>query len=412
MKSAWAKARHYSSIESLEDRIERHLYDSDTNNKLEVLKRSAVCQSVGPQYDVHYDEPKGTGATRPKCFSRLNDLILSVAGCLSFAGKYQDLAQNMIDKVAFGYKLNRNPYSEYLYDYWLPAHKQYREKAYAALSDYDKFLVTDVRQYYNSIMHPELNKRARALCSRCNESSCHMIRLISRKCYKALGPLKGIPQGHPVSGFWANAYLLPVDEHMLSNWNGSFFRYVDDITLVGASGVEDGMFVELEDSCEALGLELHKSPPKFFVGSVGDYLDRYSADAQLDSLSKTGVALAQTLYLLYRKESIRAPRQTAEIYSSCLRSIRIHISPRWLQRKLGLKSVARLRLIIQNRSIPVPRGPELPKTTSDTEIETWRKTFDQLNREWCEKTDNYRMSLANLLEISLERLGDGIMSRP
>jgi len=71
----------------------------------------------------------------------------------------------------------------------------------------------------------------------------------------------------------ANLVLRPLDDEFASNANVRYFRYVDDITLVGARDHVTQAFREIRDRVESLGLAVHdEHSPKSLRLSCGEWL--------------------------------------------------------------------------------------------------------------------------------------------
>lgn len=80
-------------------------------------------------------------------------------------------------------------------------------------------------------------------------------------------PNTGVPQGPNASRVLANFYLSPVDAAMRAGTNISYFRYMDDIRIVGSSRAEViGALQVLDGECRRRGLALSTKKTELHEG--------------------------------------------------------------------------------------------------------------------------------------------------
>lgn len=92
-----------------------------------------------------------------------------------------------------------------------------------------------------------------------------------RKDISKYASTEGIPQGLAISNILAAIYLSSFDKVMKSVSGISYYRYVDDILVIGGDAEVNAMPALVENELDSIGLEIHG------VGSGKRHLDKLSA---------------------------------------------------------------------------------------------------------------------------------------
>jgi len=102
----------------------------------------------------------------------------------------------------------------------------------------DAILVTDVQNYFENIQVDILEQTLRSSISRIKAPPSDLAQIQAtiselRRCLESwcFRPTNGLPQNRDASSILANAYMLPVDDVMLSK-GYRYYRYMDDIRIV------------------------------------------------------------------------------------------------------------------------------------------------------------------------------------
>lgn len=100
-----------------------------------------------------------------------------------------------------------------------------RSKVFEYRKQYEYFLKTDIRHYFDNINHRILIKILKNTIKdeKLNDLECKIIN-------NTLNKEKGLPIGNLTSQFWANIYLNEFDKFINAN-NLAFVRYMDDTVI-------------------------------------------------------------------------------------------------------------------------------------------------------------------------------------
>jgi RNA-directed DNA polymerase len=145
---------------------------------------------------------------------------------------------------------------------------------------YDSVLRLDVKDFYPSILHPELIKEVRKKIRK--KEILHLIEnAVSRKTVAEPNSkdknitTKGVPQGLSISNILANVYLLPTDAKYAHSTSIKYFRYVDDI-LIFCNGKDiKTIHADLQSDCANLSLDLHKEDENTTKATSGKIADGF-----------------------------------------------------------------------------------------------------------------------------------------
>ncbi len=172
----------------------------------------------------------------------------------------------------------------------------------------------------------------------------------------------GIPQGSPISALLSNIYMMKVDESMQQlahSLGGVYFRYSDDVLLIGPTTVADQLESQLKTEVDILKLKINDDKTarsRFAFDSEGKQL----ADKPLQYLGFTFngekvLIRSQTLskYIRRMKAGVRSAKRAAIRASKRggLRKLRrqelysrySHLGPRTSNRQLTTGSKLKLK---------------------------------------------------------------------
>jgi hypothetical protein len=183
---------------------------------------------------------------------------------------------------------------------------------------------TDIKRFYPSI---RMELAADVWHERCNTGhvSAHFYevgaKLITDHASAAGQESKGILTGPVFSHLLGNLVLRRIDEDLSENLPVKYFRYVDDVVLVGERDDVRYSLGILEDRLHALGFDLHdEQSPKSIEVSTRDWLkgrDDFSQSVHgmtwsalirdLKQFLLTNPEQDEALQLAFRRESLRIP---------------------------------------------------------------------------------------------------------
>jgi hypothetical protein len=344
---------------------------------------------------------KNADVGRPRVLSRMDEDILSVAIIQVLGNTTFGLQSN-----SYAYRPNpRTSHStEYLYEYWFESYRRFTREIRAGVESYPGCIVlrVDIKSYFTNIRQYRLID---AITCEFRTQSDRVTWLIKRLLLVDLDennhhPEHGLSQGGAGSGFYANAYLIPIDVHFGVNnpWEVKLYRFVDDIVLVIPNPDEvKEIKAELESKLEALGLELN--PNKEEVYRYDEYLTLPDQDEELNNLSDRFERLTNCLWFIdseYRDICNRDGNWWSFIhtYQNHLHSIGFFVDISRLSRKIHQYMSSRKR----NRDIRRGRVRQLtfPSLNSDE----WSTEFANLNPDWNQKRSELRHQLLNMITSS------------
>lgn len=414
---AWARVRRELQHEAFFDDVEIRLFERDLDANLERLRKRLLNYAryflpIGRP--TEYRVPKNESESRPRGLLRIEEEILSVAIIQQLGNRLSDLTGN-----SYAYQLSaRNDKSEYLYRPFWECFSDYLKDAKNAASEHKNasILRTDLSSFYTRIVQEKLDELAQMYLSPERRVS-YFLRLLFDKNLDASEVGKGIVQGGIGSGFYANIYLMPVDQTFgRSNiWRARFFRYVDDIILVVPNPANfEEVKQELTSQLAALGLELNLDKTEEFH-SVDQFVESIVRDETVDQLSKAFYRLTNALSKVPESyavllDSDEADKQqyrwrNLEIYRRCLFELGYFITPSKLAR-----NIYRLRApeYLPEEEAETYDGltfPEFPRDISTAGCVSWAKQFRQANPEWVEQYRGLRQHTIECFKATVEALG-------
>lgn len=162
----------------------------------------------------------------------------------------------------FSYELSKGVEFEGMFrPYFGGLQRRQKQIAMACRSDDDLIvLYGDVRRFYPSISHEVAANAWKSTCEEAHLVTQHTdlgVRLIEDYSFVDKRHGSGILTGPMFSHLIGNLVMKPVDEAMAGQSRVSYFRYVDDVVLVGPLYAVRDAYEELGQRLGDMGLELH-----------------------------------------------------------------------------------------------------------------------------------------------------------
>lgn len=409
LRLAWARVRAILVGDVLRDEMEIRIFEQHLDINLEHLQQQliAYANKIAQTDDrLQYLFVKNAKVGRPRVLSRMEEDIISVAIIQALGGSTFGLQNN-------SYAYRPNPISsrptEYLYEYWFESYRRFTREIRAGVESYPgcNVLRVDIKSYFTNIQQQQL---VEAITREFRSQSDRVTWLIRKLLLVELDsnnhrPAHGLSQGGAGSGFYANAYLTPVDVHFGVNnsWEIKLYRFVDDIVLIIPNPDElPEIKAELETILlESLGLELN--PDKEEIYDSVEYLRLPDQDEDLNTLSDRFEHLTNCLWLMdsqYRNLCNTDENWWTFVdnYRTKLRSINFFIDASRLSRKLYQY------LNKKKRARDLRRGRARQLVFPSFDVENWSNDFLNLNTDWAQEFIELRNQLLNLIASSYDNL--------
>ncbi|MDB9374077.1 RNA-directed DNA polymerase [Nodularia sphaerocarpa] len=411
---AWVKARNNVFNESFYDEIEIRLFESNLDENLQMLVDNLVdrlySDNVLPSnQDIDYKFVKGRAKGRPKQLTRLEEEILAIA-ILQTIGVKNDLD-------FYSYQL-KSEQTEELYENYFPNYKKFLEESRASAEIYPDGAVlrTDIESYYVKVIQQQLlDITLRELKINSERIKWLLIKIRKQNLNNGHENGMGLKQGTLTSGFYANLYLKAVDDYFYNQpqWKHKlkFHRYVDDmIAVVPRSHDIENFKTDLKNKLGELGLNLNENKTEYY-DNISDFLPSTETDTDLSKLNKElNCDLLPPLWEMnydYRTEFELANSSHDEklwwklikIYQHCLYSLEIYVPEMLLSRKIYQKLAAQ-KLNDENQLT----FPCFPTNDNFIIISKWSSQFQELNRAWIYRKNQFKSKILNLFQDSLKEL--------
>ena len=414
VEKAWVKTQNHISYETLVDRVELKLFETDID--LEIERIIHVCYErlfhyLNVEFDIPYPFPKNSGTERPKSSARLEEQIIATALSLNFRDK---LAGNS-PSVSFSHRLASEK-SEFLYEYWFLQYNKYLSNIQKSLGN-DQACTSDIKSFYTNINQSIL---LGILSHRLNSSRrCYEIieNIIRRDCHSDHSVGYGLLQGHAISGLMANVVLQPVDDKLVNihKLNGRYFRFADDVTITGinttkpAEEIDEivllGKILDKQDHA----LELNKQKTKKYE-TPDDFKHRAGGSKEFDEHSARFRKLLLPLFVMnreYRQEFSRINWHFVYEYQKLLEDIGIYFSPEWLYRKLDEYTRTKKLLTSQFKISKGGYGIRFPKLSLNASRQgrlQWAEVFREENAKWFREKASLSSKLSAMFHVSARAL--------
>jgi hypothetical protein len=385
LELAWARARNYVLYCDFVDEIEVLLADWQIKLYLERLRNHLIANQasciLGIDQAQPFFAPKNDEVDRPKYLLRFGEQILAAAIsqiCLS------EFTTNRSKRI-LGNQINSQA-NEYFYEPWLKHFKAY-EKAVRQAAKEDRILCKlDLKSYYTNIQQNKLFHKLRSVIETpCNSTVYEALKsLIVRSLTHPHKPCYGVPQSGIAAGLWTSIYLDDIDKEIIASLNGQaeYFRYADDMTIIGNPVSIDQHIKVAETAADKLSLTFNKE--KEHRVSAITYQSRFNEDKQITALSRRFRNPLRVLYWIppfYWKELAYHPSNFLCVYSELLESIGIYLEPNWLHRKI-IQNRRYLNGLFYSIFSSNKKYPPYP-TNINTDVKTqWCHEFLSLNPVW------------------------------
>ncbi len=298
-------------------------YELSLDENIRDLRQRIKNNVYVPQPPLRIYKPKPSGLQRPLSLLHIEDQIVLQAITNLVAEKIRSRRTILENKYVFSNKLGKKASPFFLEDWAIGYSLQRRMIQREFPNGYVWIVKSDLSSFYDSIPHDLL---LRFLAPR-QSSDLYNKALewfsVWSSGQKSTQHRHGIPQGPMASGFLAETILLGIDEKMSQNYK--YFRYVDDVILLGKSELEvRKALVDWDILCKDIGLipnssktnlrkvqhaselviGLHDIKKYSYSGKVRT-IKQGNAEQRIDKaidLSKSNVILDKTLfrYVLFR----------------------------------------------------------------------------------------------------------------
>ncbi|AOX03324.1 hypothetical protein BJP34_31270 [Moorena producens PAL-8-15-08-1] len=419
---AWARARRNLLSESLYDETELRLFETNLDSNIAKLQEQlcAYASDVAlVDQTISYKFPKNVEKTRPRGLSRIEEEILSVAIIQKLGDKSSQLRGS-----SYAYRISgKQQNTEYLYDYYFTAYRDYLKKARDSANNYPNgaILRVDIESFYTKIIQEQLcHELYRELTE--SERVRWLIRLLLSKTIDEHQLGQGITQGNIGSGFYANIYLTSVDAKFGSGneWGVELHRYVDDMIFV-IPNPEDMKIIEntVKDELQKLGLNLNENKTEK-IYEVSSFLEQSDQDQRLDELSDRFDCVVNPLWIMNseHRDIFKSYFHNDELwwhhihhYQQCLREIKIYINDTDLSHKIYkylYNNKSRERDLAKQKDVFGLEGElkytQPPDDESFNAIRQWSASFITSNNVWSTNRDNLRKDLVKLFEDRWQEL--------
>lgn len=395
LRLAWARVRAAMIRESLVDEVGLKLFESNLIHNLEVIRDQLLTYTIRltDLSRLFYSIPKDENKSRSRALQSVQEEILAVAVIQVLGRNVQELMSRN-----YGYRLSLPDRTEYLYRPWFRSYGRYRNVVRKTIQGSDEngiALKSDIANFYPSI--PQERLLASVLKRFRIEPTSRAAWLLRQLLIRSENDKDdGVLQGALASGFWANLYLLELDEQFSDDYTtASFFRYVDDMVLVIFEAAQQGeVQLYLETHVNKLGLTLSES--KTESEELKTELERTKKNADLDTLDQRFRRLMEGLYFT-RDEYHVSLRTCQEVewwhfirsYQDCLRELAVFVEGSRLSRKVWQ--------YVKNPIFRRDRRYEMPAFDLVTNNQLWAEQFVNANVRWVVEANALRQALSELM---------------
>jgi retron-type reverse transcriptase len=234
----------------------RHIleaYELSFDKNIDDLRGRLKDGEYTAQIPVRFYVPKPSGLQRPLTLLPIEDQIMLQALANLFAEKVRDKRNKLAEKYIYSNRLGKKD-SQFFLEKWELGFSQLKQNLKSKYKNGYVWIATfDISAFYDTIPHELLLK---VLTSNSNGDLYNN----AKTWLKTWSSDKqgdqhnhGIPQGPMASDFLAECILLAIDEKMSEQY--AYFRYVDDIRILGKSELEVRQaLVNLDILCKSRGL--------------------------------------------------------------------------------------------------------------------------------------------------------------
>jgi SAM-dependent methyltransferase len=394
LRLAWIRVRAAMMREPIIDEVEIKAFEAQYENNLKIIQNRlltyTVCLKNFPRF--FYSIPKEEGKSRPRALQSIHEEILAVAIIQVIGRNTQELMNRN-----YGYRLDIARSTEYLYRSWFRSYGRFRDAIRRALRGGDgNWIVirSDIANFYPSIPQKKLlDKILTKLRVEANPRIVWLMRQLLLRHENEEDA--GVLQGPLASGFWANLFLVELDNKFSDDYTqASLFRYVDDLVLIVSDpSAQDKVLQDLRDCIEKLELSL--SDDKTDIIPIDAALEEMKKDEILDDLDKRMRKLMDKLYSTSPEYQFKLNLVTEVdwwkfiyAYQGCLRKLGVFIEASRLSRKVWQ--------YVQNPLLRRERQKEFPAFGDLENYELWAKRFSEKNSEWHNEYNAVKTKLSYL----------------
>jgi hypothetical protein len=410
LKKAYFKSRQALRWEFPCDEVEIKLFEQDLEHNLKQLAKRILSGYEFGEFPLEYEVPKNDKETRPRVMDSLSDSIVGAA--------FLDVVGRGIDKNfykgSYGNRINGKIDSEYMYKHFWHSYRNfiYKSKSWFTKNNFNFFVKMDIKSFYPSVKQGKLIEKLVRLLPAKEPRVLKLLNSMIKRPIFGSPEGCGIPQGPICSGFLANCYLDDFDREMEAKWGqGAYRRYVDDMIIYTYDEVSHKAAIKyVSEKIGWLGLKIHTDSGKLKKGTIEDYISLIERDQELDDFQKDLSRILRGLYSLDWNnycEFIRDPDGFVRLYSECLRTIGVIISPEWLRRKLflGKGLSAALSFVSRYFSSQMYRV-KFPNPAKLLSASEWAEDFESKNVKLAKNLKRLKEELENRLVKLYDCYGD------
>lgn len=273
----------------------RHIleaYELSFEKNIEDLRRRLKNGEYAVQTPVRFYVPKPSGLQRPLTLLSIEDQIVLQALANLFAEKVRYKRNNLAGKHIYSNKLGKKG-SQFFLEKWQLGYSQLKRNLKLKFKAGYVWVATfDISAFYDTIPHDLLLNVLVANKNNDLYTNAKSWLKTWSSDHQSDHHSHGIPQGPMASDFLAECILLAIDEKMVEKH--SYFRYVDDIRVLGKTELEVRQaLVYLDVLCKSRGLIPNSDKTKIKQVSSADELVRdipdvtsYFDDGSENSVSK------------------------------------------------------------------------------------------------------------------------------
>ena len=423
LQLAWVRARQSLLGESFIDEIGIRIFEinRDDNLKRMQLQLMAYANDLAKNDDyIAYKVPKSLESVRPRGLSHFEEELLSIAIIQKLGKKESQLRGS-----SYAYRISSRTYqrnTEYLYEPWFDAYKHFIRDARTEATKYANGAVirVDIRSFFTNILQNQLIEMTQNTLTQ-SQRVHWLIKLLLSRNLDDHDVGRGIVQGSPGSGFYANIYLTPVDVRfgVDNEWKAKIFRFVDDIILVvpeqddkNLETAVDEILKAVKEELSNLQLELNVDKTAVYY-NVTDFIHITEQDTLLEEMSERYLALINSLWLLNQDELTRFREFSQnneqwwfqiELYSKLLQSVGVFVAPTFVSRQIAkylYNTRRRNKDIKQSLELTIPA---FTHNGQEMDAKLWQQLFTQSNSRWVQRIVQLRNDLVSLFCESWEFL--------
>lgn len=404
LELAWARARREMLREAFVDETEIRLFEYELESNLERLHHELDAYAIRAGYfrqSFSYNTPKNPENVRPRGLTWLEEEILIIAIIQVLGTRWLQQPRSYAYRLAPDNSPERGS-TEYLYELWSKAWKDYRNEisAYAREHLDGVVITTDIKSYFTRILQDRLKEIIKDELDISTRIEWLVELLVSKELVgHDVG--RGLVQGSTGSGFMANLYLSSIDYLFPPNdaKGRRLFRYVDDIVVVVPNTDDRDTTKEVLYKTIRDDLNLEINVEKSDCIPTRQYLPQIDPDEVLDTSHKTYEALLTPLWRMdagarrrFNNASTNEKIWWTHIanYRLCLIELGIFVPQTWLSRKL-MPEISN-----EDDRSDVIDFPAIPSSISVTVARQWAEKFRAMNPKWLQELVQHKNALIQM----------------